>query len=99
MSSEISDLLAALRRGSTTLDEVAQKFRDRSWPRRSSAVPSTYIDLAKSTQEDAPPYAIGSFDEVMTAHQEGQLTDDEYAVLSEAVAEAKRAEDEGRGAV
>jgi hypothetical protein len=30
---------------------------------------------------------------VAAAHQEGQLSDDEYEVLSEAAAESKRAED------
>ena len=38
----------------------------------------------------------GSFDDVAAAHQEGQITDEEYAVLSAAVAESKRAEDRRR---
>jgi hypothetical protein len=34
-----------------------------------------------------------SFDDVLAAYDLGRVTDEEYAVLSEAVAESKRAED------
>jgi hypothetical protein len=33
-ASEVTDLLTALRDGSMSLDEVAQRFRERRWPRR-----------------------------------------------------------------
>ena len=93
MSSEIPELIAALRDGSMTLDQVADRFRERSWPRRTSPLPTTYLERAAAAQQDPEPYRPGSFDDVAAAHQEGRLSDHEYEVLSEAVAESKRAED------
>jgi hypothetical protein len=93
MSSEIPELIAALRDGSMTLDQVADRFRQRSWPRRTSPLPTTYLERAAAAQQDPEPYRPGSFDDVAAAHQEGRLSDHEYEVLSEAVAESKRAED------
>ena len=34
MSSDVTELIAALRDGTMSLDEVAQQFRERIWPRR-----------------------------------------------------------------
>jgi hypothetical protein len=96
MSSEITDLINELRDGTMTLDQVAQRFRQHSWPRRAKAAPTTYLELAAAAQQDPEPYMAGSFDDVAAAHQEGQITDEEYAVLSAAVAESKRAEDRRR---
>jgi hypothetical protein len=93
MSSDIPELIAALRDGSVTLDQVADRFRQRSWPRRTSPLPTTYLERAAAAQQDPEPYRPGSFDDVAAAHQEGRLSDHEYEVLSEAVAESKRAED------
>jgi hypothetical protein len=93
MSSEIPELIAALRGGSMTLDQVAERFRLRSWPRRTTPQPTTYLGLAAAAQQDPEPYQPGSFDDVVAAYDRGQLSDDEYEVLSEAVAESKRAED------
>jgi hypothetical protein len=103
MSSEVTDLIKALRDHAMTLDEVAERFRQRSWPRRATPIPRTYLERAAAAEEDPEPYLPGSFDDVAAAHQDGDLTDEEYAVLSEAVAESKRAEDrrkadEGAGA-
>jgi hypothetical protein len=94
MSSEVTDLINALEDGTMTLDEVAQRFRQRPWPRRRTPAPTTYLELAAAAQQDPEPYVSGSFDDVAAAHQEGKITDDQYAVLSEAVSESKRAEDE-----
>jgi len=91
--SEVDSLIQSLRNGSMTLDEVARRFLERSWPRRTTPPPKSYLDLAAAAQEDPEPYISGSFDDVSAAHQDGRLTDDEYEVLSEAVAESKRAED------
>lgn len=93
MSSEVTDLIAALRSGGMTLDEVAQRFRERSWPRSQKPQPQTYLELAAAAEQDPEPYVPGSFDDVVAAYDQGKITDDEYAVLSEAVAESKRAED------
>jgi hypothetical protein len=98
MSSEIPDLIAALRDGSMTLDQVAERFRQRSWPRRTSPLPTTYLELATAAQEDPEPYRPGSFDGVVAAYDRGLLSDREYEVLSEAVAESKRAEDRRQAA-
>ena len=91
--SEVDSLIQSLRNGSMTLDEVARRFRERSWPRRTTPPPKSYLELAAAAQEDPEPYIPGSFDDVSAALQDGRLTDDEYEVLSEAVAESKRAED------
>jgi hypothetical protein len=94
MTSEVSDLIKALRDGTMTLDQVAQRFRDRQWPRRKRPPPASYLEMAARAQEDPEPYLPGSFDDVVDAYDRGDLSRAEYRVLSEAVAESKRAEDE-----
>jgi hypothetical protein len=98
MSSEIPDLIDALRDGSLTLDQVAERFRARSWPRRTAPPPTTYLELATAAQQDPEPHQPGSFDDVVAAYDQGRLSDDEYEVLSEAAAESKRAEDRRKAA-
>jgi hypothetical protein len=93
MTSEVTDLLAALRDGTMSLDEVAQRFRARSWPRRSKPRPTTYLELATQAQEDPEPEIPGSFDEVNHAFFRGELSKEDYNVLAQAMAESKRAED------
>jgi hypothetical protein len=93
MSSEVADLINALRDGSMSLDQVAQRFRERSWPRRTTPAANTYLELATAAQQDPEPYVSNSFDDVVAAYDLGRVTDDEYAVLVEAVAHSKRAED------
>jgi hypothetical protein len=97
MTSEVDDLIESLREGRMSLDEVAQRFRERSWPRHRVSPQEDYLDLAARAQDDPDVYVAGSFDDVAAAHQDGRLSDDEYTVLSEAVAESKRAEDRRRG--
>ncbi len=92
-ASEVTELLAALHNGSMSLDEIAQRFRDRSWPRRQAPPPSSYLELAARAQEDPEPDVPGSFDEVTTALYRGEITEDAYDVLAQAMAESKRAED------
>jgi len=94
MTSEVSDLIKALRDGTMTLDRVAQRFRERQWPRRRRPPPANYLEMAARAQEDPEPYVPGSFDDVSAAFHRGDLSPAEYRVLSEAVAESKRAEDE-----
>ena len=96
MSSEVTDLIEALRSGTLSLEEVAQRFRERSWPRRRTPEPQTYLELAAAAQQDPEPYVAGSFDDVVAAYDRGQISDNEYEALSEAVAESKRAEDRRR---
>jgi hypothetical protein len=93
MTSEVTNLLAALRDGTMSLDEVAQRFRDRSWPRRATAAPSTYLELAARAQEDPDADVPGSFDEVTAALYRGDISEGDYEVLAQAMATSKRAED------
>jgi hypothetical protein len=94
MTSEVSDLLDALRDGTMTLDEVAQRFRERQWPRRRRPPPASYLEMAARVQEDPEPYDPNSFDDVTAAYHRGELSDSQYDKLAEAMAESKRAEDE-----
>jgi hypothetical protein len=97
MTSEVSDLIKALRDGTMTLDQVAQKFRERTWPRRRWDPPASYLEMAARAQEDPEPHVPGSFDDVTDAYDRGELSRHEYRVLSEAVADSKRAEDRQLG--
>jgi hypothetical protein len=93
MTSEVSDLIKALRDGAMTLDEVAQRFRERQWPRRRRPPPASYLEMADRAQEDPEPYDPNSFDDVTAAYHRGELSDSQYDSLAEAMAESKRAED------
>jgi hypothetical protein len=93
MSNEVTDLLGALHEGTMSLDDVARRFRDRSWPRRDTAWPTTYHELAARAQEDPEPYVAGSFDDVAAAFHRGDLSSEQYQALSQAMAESMRAED------
>jgi len=97
MTSEVDELIESLRDGSMSLAEVAQRFRERSWPRHRTQPSADYMELATAAQQDPDRYLSGSFDDVIAAHQEGRITDAEYTVLSEAVTESKRAEDRRNG--
>jgi hypothetical protein len=100
MTSEVSDLIKSLRDGTMTLEQVAQQFRERKWPRRRRPPPASYLEMAARAQEDPESYVPGSFDDVTDAYDRGELSDEEYDTLVEAMAESKRAEDRGsaRGA-
>jgi hypothetical protein len=94
MSDEIIDLLSALHDGTMSLDEVAEHFRRRSWPRREASEPSTYLEFATRSQEDPDPYLPGSFDDVAAAYHRGELSNDQYEVLAQAMAESMRTKDQ-----
>ena len=94
ITTEVTELIAALRNGSLSLDEVAGRFRERTWPRTKKPAPATYLELATETLEDPEPDIPGSFDEVTAAYDRGELTRQQYRALAEAVAESLRAEDE-----
>jgi hypothetical protein len=93
MNGEVVELIAALRNGTMNLDQVAERFRKRSWPRRSPKGAESYLDLAAAAESDPDPYLEGSFDDVAAAFHRGDLSDDEYEVLAQAMAESMRAED------
>jgi hypothetical protein len=97
MTSDVTDLIAALCDGSMSLEQVAQRFRERSWPRTRKPVPASYLEMAAAAQEDPEPTIPGSFDEVTAAYHRGDLSDEQYEVLAHAMAESKRAEDQRNG--
>jgi hypothetical protein len=93
--SDVEVLLDRYKAGELTIDELAQRFRSRRWPRITHPEPKTYLEMAARAQEDPDPYVPGSWDDVAAAYFRHDLSDHDYKVLSEAVAEAKRAEDRG----
>ena len=93
MSSEVTELIAELRNGNMSLEQVAQRFRERSWPRSRQVEPRTYLELAEAAQEDPAPLVAGSFDEVAAAYYRGDLSRPDFRFLAEAAAESMREED------
>jgi hypothetical protein len=93
MPDEVVELLDAMQRGDLTLAEVAQRFKERRWPRRRRPAAETYEQLAELDIQDPEPYLPGSFDDVAAAYHQKQISRDQFRVLSEAVAESQRAED------
>lgn len=93
--SEVTDLIGRYKAGELTLDELVQRFRTRRWPRPVPLPPSSYLDMARRSQEDPRPDVPDSYDEVTAAYARRDLTREEYDVLSDAILEAGRAEDRG----
>jgi len=89
MTNEVRDLLTALREGSMSLEDVAQRFRERTWPATRPPPPTSYLEMAARALEDPRPDVPGSFDEVTAAYARREITREQYRVLGEAVAEAK----------
>ncbi len=96
ITTEVTELIAALRNGSLSFEEVAQRFRERTWPRTRKPAPSSYLEMAANALEDPEPDVPGSFDEVTAAYDRGELTRAQYRALAEAVADSLRAEDRRR---
>lgn len=91
-TSEVMDLIGALTSGDMTLNEVAERFRHRSWAHTRRPLPQSYPELAAQAQLDPKPDVPDSYDEVTAAYDRGELTAEQYDVLSDAVAESIRAE-------
>ena len=96
MSSEVTDLIAALRAETMSLDEVARRFRERSWPDEARPQPQTDLEMAARSLDDPDPYVPGSFDDVLAAYYRHDITLDEYEVLAKAAADSMNAEDRGK---
>jgi len=94
-TSDVSDLISALRSGDLTLEEVAERFRHRTWPRTRRAAPSSPLETAE--QQDPEPDVPGSMDDVTAAYDRGDITRSQYRALAHAVAESINAEAERRG--
>lgn len=88
MTNEVTELLTALREGTMTLDEVAQRFRQRKWPRRDRREPASYLEMAAAELNDSDPPVPGSFDDVADAYHQNKISRDQYRVLSQAATEA-----------
>lgn len=93
MNNEVTELLSALHDGTMSIDDVARRFRTRSWPRRNTPDATTYLELAAQAQEDPENDLAGSFDHVAAAFHRGDLSSEQYGILAEAMAESMRAED------
>jgi hypothetical protein len=93
VSSKITDLIAELNSGTMNLAEVAQRFREYSWPRTEVRDPQTYLEMAANAQRDPEPDVPGSFDDVVAAYDRGELNREQYRILAEAAAESMREED------
>lgn len=89
--SEVTDLIEAMRRGEITLEELAQAFSERTWPR---------MFVKKSPEErmrdahlgELPEIVPNSWAEVDLAVHGGRLTEDEYQFLSEARRSRRRSD-------
>ena len=97
ITTEVTELITALRNGSLSLAEVAQRFRERTWPRTRKPAPASYVEMAAAALDDPEPYVPGSFDELAAAYRRGELTRPQYRTLAEAVAESLRAEEQRGG--
>lgn len=55
MSNEVVELINALYEGAMTVDEVAQRFRVRTWPRRRRPPSGSYLDALAAELQDPDP--------------------------------------------
>jgi hypothetical protein len=91
MTSEVTELIHALVDGSMSLEEVAERFREREWPAANPGQPDSYIEMAERALQDPRPDIPNSFDDVVSAYGRGELNRVQFRVLAKAVAESKRA--------
>ena len=92
---EVRDLIAALRSGQVTLDEVVAVFRRRTWPRTRGPAARTYSEMADAALRDPGANVPGSIDEVTAAYDRGEITREQYRTLAHAVADAINAAHRG----
>jgi hypothetical protein len=85
-ASEVTEWIGALRAGRMSLADVAERFRHRDWSAARRPAPRTLGEMAG--QQDVEVDVPGSYDEVTAAYDRGDLTSDQYRVLSDAVADA-----------
>jgi hypothetical protein len=90
--SEVTELIAAMRAGTMSLDQVAARFRERTWPEPARPDPQTESEVAARAMDDPDPYISGSFDDVLLAYDKGELTPAEYEVLANAAADSINAD-------
>jgi hypothetical protein len=95
MTNEVAELLDALQAGTLTTEDVAQRFRDRRWPRQPREAVGSYEALLAGETSDPDTYTPGSFDDVIAAYDQQKINREQLRIFSEAVAESQRAEDAG----
>jgi hypothetical protein len=88
VSSEVTELMVALKQGSISISEVARRFRERTWPTTRGPKPETYLERGVAAEADPDPLVPGSFDEVAAAYHRGDISIDDYRTLAEAAAES-----------
>ncbi len=76
-----------------SLDQVAQEFREHTWTPPQNSPTTTYEQLATAELADPDPYVPGSFDDVTAAYHQGDLTDEQYDALANAMAESVRSQE------
>jgi hypothetical protein len=91
-TNEAKALIRALRDGSMSLEEVAHRFRGRTWPSTTPPPPDSYLEMARRALEDPRPDVADSYDDVVAAYGRGELTREQFDVLSQAVADANNAQ-------
>jgi folate-dependent tRNA-U54 methylase TrmFO/GidA len=93
MTNEVAELLDALHAGTLTTEDVAERFKVRKWPRRRREALDAHAEILAGETSDPDVYVPGSFDDVMAAFAQQKIDREQFRILSEAVAEAQRAED------
>lgn len=88
--SDVTDTLDQLIAGEVTLDEVADQFRARSWPRRERVETSDATGLFRLDAQDPEEDPEGAFSEVAGYYAMHRIDDQQYAALAEAAAEAMK---------
>jgi hypothetical protein len=85
--SEVTILIDAYHAGNISLDDLARRFRTRTWPPVPPACPPGMREAAPAV-DDPEPYIPGSFDDVVLAYDLGKLSDRDYQHLATAAASA-----------
>ena len=93
MRNEVKELLDLLYERKMSLDEVAERFRARSWPGHPQNSAGTFAEVASADSADPDPYIPESYDDVLAAYDRGRLTDSQYEVLANVIAEASQLSD------
>jgi hypothetical protein len=85
-STEVADLISDLRSGRLRLEEVAARFRQRTWPSTRRPPPASHAQMAD--QQDPEADLPGSFDDVTAAYDRGEITREQYRALAHAAADS-----------
>lgn len=88
--SDVTALLDQLTAGDIDLEEVADAFRTRTWPRRTRIPATDATDLYALDMSDPEAEPEGSFTDVAAYYAAHRLTDQQYETLAEAAASAMK---------